>query len=340
MTSPIAIFRNVVEPFGSAYVDWNLGTLCNYACSYCPERLHDGALKWPAVDLASRFCERVVTHYGRLGKRTIFKFTGGEPTLYKHLIELLCRIKALGGETGVNSNGSRELAWWDRATEHLDFVVLTHHVEFTATDHFVAVANRLLERGVAVHVNVTMLPERFDECVRNVSALWSQCNGISITLKPLLVNFKDQLYPYSVDHMRTMQAPEGVAADEDVPSGGMCCIHADGTSRVVQPQDFILRDANHWSGWNCNAGIESLAVRADGEVFRAVCQQEGTLGNLRDHSLSLPVTPIRCAKESCACLADIKISKWRGDDPSLKALRSEAIVAFAAAPRGRGPNRG
>ncbi len=319
MTIPIAIFRNIAERSASTQIDWNLGTLCNYACSYCPERLHDGAYKWPDVEVALRFCERVIAHYGSLGKRTVFKFTGGEPTLYKHLIDLLCRIKALGGRTGVNSNGSRELSWWDRAIEHLDFVVLTHHVEFTATNHFVAVANRLVERGVAVHVNVTMLPERFEECVRHVSALRSQCNGISIALKPLLVNFKDQLYPYSAEQRLMMLAPEGVPADEDVPSQGMCCIYADGTSRVFEPQDFILRDENHWRSWNCNAGIESLAVRADGEVFRAVCQQQGTLGNLRDHSLSLPAASIRCTKDSCACLADIKISKWRGENPALAA---------------------
>ena len=40
MKKPIAIVNNNPELSDLTYVDWNLGTLCNYACSYCPEPLH------------------------------------------------------------------------------------------------------------------------------------------------------------------------------------------------------------------------------------------------------------------------------------------------------------
>jgi len=316
MQPPIAIVHNHPERSALTYIDWSLGTLCNYACSYCPEQKHDGALKWPDVDLALRFSEQVVNHYQNLNRRTIFKFTGGEPTLYRDLIDLLHRIKELGAGAGVNSNGSRAVAWWDQATECLDFVILTYHIEFADLDHFVSVANRLLARKVTVHVNVTMLPDRFNECAERASALRSQCQGISLALKPLLVDFKDQMYPYSDEQKKAMQpAP----ARENAARGGIRCIYGDGTSRVAEAREFILLDQNHWSSWGCNAGVESLAIRADGEIYRAVCKQGGSLGNLRDRWFSFPVAPIRCAKDTCACLADIKISKWRGEGsaPSL-----------------------
>jgi MoaA/NifB/PqqE/SkfB family radical SAM enzyme len=316
MKTPIAVFRTDPEFLSSTHIDWNLGTLCNYECSYCPKHLHDGALKWPDPELAVRFCERALGHYRSLGRRTYFKFTGGEPTLFKHLIMLLRRVKELGGRTGVNSNGSRDLAWWDRAIEHLDFAILTHHIEHTDPVHFTAVAKRLLESGMPVHVNVTMLPERFDECAERASALRTACRGISIALKPLLVDFRERMYPYTDGQKQAMQAAGRAGPEDDDPHGAMRCIHADGTSRVAETQDFILRDENHWRSWNCNAGIESLAIRADGEVYRAVCGQQGSLGNLRDPSLSFPTAPIRCAKDSCACLADIKISKWYGEGAS------------------------
>lgn len=73
------------------------------------------------------------------------------------------RIKELGGNAGLNSNGSRVVAWWDEATPYLDLLILTYHIEFTRMVHFVAVANRLLDREVTTHVNLTMLPDRFDE---------------------------------------------------------------------------------------------------------------------------------------------------------------------------------
>ena len=312
MTKPVAIVRNKADPSESTYVDWNLGTLCNYACSYCPEGLHNGKWKWPAIDVALDFCERVIAHYGALGRRTTFKLTGGEPTLYKHLIELLSRIKTLGGRTGVNSNGGRELEWWERAAPHLDFAVLTHHVEFTDTEHFVMVARHLLEHGIDVHVNVTMLPQRFDECVNNVRTVMSKCDGLTMALKPLLIDFGERLYPYDDEQRLLMQRFSLDPTDE--PSGGIRCLYEDGTSAVFEPQDLLLRDENHWRSWNCNAGLESLAVHADGQVFRAVCKEQGPIGSLRSAQLCLPTSPKRCGKGTCSCLADIKISKWRGND--------------------------
>jgi len=310
MKTPIAIVNNNPQSSALTYINWNLGTLCNYACSYCPKGLHDGALKWPDANLALRFCEQAVSHYKSLNRRTVFKFTGGEPTLYRDLIGLLRRIKELGASAGVNSNASRALAWWDQAIEYLDYVILTYHIELADTDHFVSVANRLLERKVAVHVNVAMLPERFDECAERASGLLSRCKGIGIALKPLLVDFKDQMFDYSDEQKRAMRAP---AATKNGSRGGIRCIYGDGTSRVVPAREFILLGENHWRSWGCSAGVESLAIAADGQIYRAVCKQGGTLGNLRDRSFSFPVAPIRCAKDTCHCLADIKISKWFGE---------------------------
>lgn len=45
MKAPIAIVHDNPEHSALTYIDWNLSTLCNYACSYCPERLHSGLLK-------------------------------------------------------------------------------------------------------------------------------------------------------------------------------------------------------------------------------------------------------------------------------------------------------
>ena len=317
MKQPIAIVNNNPAFADLTCIDWNLGTLCNYACSYCPERLHDGALKWPEPKVALRFCGAAINHYQSLGRRTFFKFSGGEPTLYKHLIGLLRGVKELGGNAGLNSNASREPAWWDQAVDYLDHVVLTYHIEFSDTEHFVAVANRLIEAGVVTHVNVPMLPERFDECAERASALRSRCRGISLALKPLLVDFKDQMYLYSHEQKQAMQELAPAPAGEGASRTGMQCIYGDGTARVAQTQDFILREENYWRSWHCNAGIESLAIRADGGIYRAVCKQGGLLGNLADRSYSFPAAPIRCAKDTCACLADIKISKWRGENPAL-----------------------
>ncbi len=315
MKVPISIVHNKPEFSALTFIDWNLGTLCNYACSYCPEALHDGALKWPDASLALRFCEQVLSQYQSLGRRTFFRITGGEPTLYKHLIGLLRRIRELGGNVGINSNGSREIAWWDQAIEYLDLVNLTFHIEFAKMYHFVSVANRLLEHGVRTHVNVTMLPDRFDECAERASALLSQCDGISITLKPLRVNF-GELYPYSDEQMKTLHIHQPAHAQGNAFRGDMRCIYDDGTSQLARPTQLILLGQNRWRSWSCNAGIESLAVRPDGEVYRATCREGGSLGNLNDGAFSIPKSPVRCAQDTCNSICNIRISKWQGEGPA------------------------
>ncbi len=313
MKTPIAIVHDDPEHSALTYINWDLSTVCNYACSYCPERVHDGLQKGPDIDLALRFCERVANHYHGLGRRTFFKFTGGEPTLYRNLTVLLCRIKQLGGGAGLNSNASRPVAWWHSVIDYLDHVILTYHIEYTRIDHFVSVANLLLEREVSTHVNVTMLPDRFDECAERASTLLSRCQGISIALKPLLVDFGEQMYPYSDEQKKAMQKPAPAPAKANPFRGAMRRIYDDGTSELVQPRELIILEQNRWRSWRCNAGIEFLAIRADGQVYRAVCGQGGSLGNLNDGRVSFPKSPVRCAKDACSCVADIRISRWRGE---------------------------
>ena len=31
-------------------VNWCMGNTCNFECSYCPENLHSGDIKWPELD--------------------------------------------------------------------------------------------------------------------------------------------------------------------------------------------------------------------------------------------------------------------------------------------------
>src|SRR3954447_18211050 len=74
-------------------VDWTLGNTCNYACSYCPPRLHDGLTPWPPLELLTQFVDRLAAHYAPLGQTLLFQFTGGEPTVYPQFLELLRHLR-------------------------------------------------------------------------------------------------------------------------------------------------------------------------------------------------------------------------------------------------------
>ena len=87
------------------YLRISLTDRCNYRCTYCmPE---EGVELLPRADVLSfEEIERLVRLFARLGVRRI-RLTGGEPTVRKHMVELVGRLAAVPGieELVMTTNG-------------------------------------------------------------------------------------------------------------------------------------------------------------------------------------------------------------------------------------------
>jgi len=75
---------------------------CNNACAHCYNERNRRRLAALSVDE----WKRVLQKLHEIGVPHLV-FTGGEPTLYPHLVELIAFARAMGFVTGVNSNGRR-----------------------------------------------------------------------------------------------------------------------------------------------------------------------------------------------------------------------------------------
>jgi organic radical activating enzyme len=293
-------------------VDWMLGNGCSYACSYCPKSLHDGSVAWQRVENVLAFYDMLHRHYVQArDKRVWLQFTGGEPTMHPQIIALLKAASGVGFSVSLISNGSRTLRFWQKIAPHLDSVILTYHNEFADLGHFRSVGRLLAER-MPVHVNVTMRPGAFDRTLTEARSLREALPAASITLKPLRVDFGTDLFDYSPDQARLMR--EGLAPTAAqhgaMPRGTMTVVLPGGDRQKVRVGEMVLRGENRWEGYRCNAGLESLRVRGDGVITRAVCSVGGEIGRL-GQDIALPVAPILCTSEVCACTADILITKSR-----------------------------
>jgi hypothetical protein len=307
---PIALEHGRPERAHITVIDWALGNRCNFACSYCPPVLHDGSLGWPSIETAMSFVERAIAHYRSSGRRLFFQLSGGEPTVYSHLQELCEFIKANDAAVGLISNGSRTERWWSNSRHLFDQVVLTHHVEFIDIDHFIAVA-QLLSESVRVHVNITMLSERFDECYQRGLVIEERCPNVSVSLKPLLVNFGSRLYDYTAEQLLQLRERRRIPSTAQSPAfrGNMIQVFSNEERVDVRASEMVVRKENNWRGWLCHAGEELLHVSFRGEVFRATCKEGGLLGNIVDPMMVFPSAPIICTKPSCHCLTDIMCTK-------------------------------
>jgi pyruvate-formate lyase-activating enzyme len=294
-------------------VNWFMGNTCNYECSYCPTGLHDGSKKWVALEDVKKFVGRVLKHY-RDKKRHVFEFTGGEITLYPDFIEMVKFLKENGCTVAIISNGSRSLQFWEKARPYLDQICLSYHPEGAKADHYLSVAHFLSET-TRVHLNFMMKPEVFYE-VYEVAARSKEIPNISIALQPLIVDFGSELYKYSATQQTLLDKQHSLLTrfvprtrEYEFFRGAMKQVEADGTSVRKEAHRLIANGENSWKGWKCWAGVEQLAVSADGWVFRGWCEEGGTLGHITHKLLSFPKAPVKCSRDYCHCNFDIMSTK-------------------------------
>ncbi len=289
-------------------VNWCLGNLCNFRCSYCPEILHDGSIPWVDYETVIQFCQRAIDHYQvKEGSRLYVEFTGGEVSHYKHFIDVLKFLHERKVMNGMISNGSKAMSWWEQAKPYLDHVCLSYHSEFCKPDHFKKVLE-FLNDTVTVHVNVMMNPRLFDQCAEMAEWVAANTKNVTIAIQPLLENFGDKMFPYTDAQKLYMQTKDfEIRFDRELKTyrGRMVKVFDDGSREVITGPQLVANHENSWAGWKCWAGVRELAINFDGSIYRAWCNEGGIIGNVRDKVIRFPSKPVVCKRSYCHCILDV-----------------------------------
>jgi hypothetical protein len=283
-------------------VSWDLSGKCNYRCSYCPSFLHDGQAGWPDWNVVKRFVHTLNQQLPN--KKICFRFSGGEPTYWKHFLDLADLIKSNGNYFSLLSNGSRDVGYFSALSKMVDGLILSYHPEYSSADHFIEIS-RVVECPVAV--NLMLLPETFDSIVEVAQQLYNN-SKMAIWPKVILDKTGAVITNRVADYSESQQAminswPYFRKLDDSKIHRGELLL--DGT--VVTANDLIMKGLNKHQGWQCWSGIDQINVSIHGEVFRADCQVGGSIGTLEN--FVLPTAPQICDKEVCACLSDIYLRK-------------------------------
>ena len=96
-------------------VEWMLHNVCNYNCSFCVPDAKEGSKRWLTLDEYKKYSDEIINATG--GQPLRIQFTGGEPTLFPDLIELLSYIKRPNVYISLITNGSRTIRWWQELKE-------------------------------------------------------------------------------------------------------------------------------------------------------------------------------------------------------------------------------
>lgn len=297
-------------------VNWNLGNMCNFSCSYCPSILNDGSFGWNDFDIVKTFIDNVIMHYAP--RKVYFEFTGGEVTLWKDFIKCVEYIKSIGHDVGFISNGSRTIRWWEQNKEKFDHVCLSFHPEEGNEEHFIEVV-KIMSQQCRTHCNIMM---HYNKSIWPKSVAVAneiiKVKNISLALQPLIVDFGETLYSYSDEELAYIDSQWTLLGSRIKHDKtwkmyrGSMDMH-DTVNNLKQNSSahrFINDKTNNWKGWDCWAGIEQIVVDFDGSVFRGWCRVGGAIGNIKSpKNINWPVDPIRCNKSMCHCNFDIMCKK-------------------------------
>ena len=298
-------------------VSWILGRFCNYKCSYCWPYANSSTPDYQSLEVYKNTINQIKTQ-ARQNNFTNFhwSFSGGEPTAYKHLTEL---IKCL--EDGITpyqsihmtTNLSPSKKWWSKwatAGELLQrkSITASFHHEFSNEDEFAEKCLHLMAENVYVTINQVMVPNEFYQ-------LYERCQrfadkGINVTLKPQSNESASAIVDgYTSEMIDIMQN----GFPQQVNEQNIYQIRLYDSNNIAynfdQAERFNAFGFNQFTNWTCNSGYQSVIIRGD-EVKRGYSCSDFRLGTL-DKGFSLFGNAMPCITQRGVSSADSKIPKCK-----------------------------
>ena len=173
-------------------LDWMLGSRCNYACSYCPDDLHDDFSPHPDLDQLKQVWMSFYTKTQHIGLPYKISFTGGEVTANKSFLPLVKFLRDGNfnlGQILVSTNGSASTAYYLRLAELVDAISFSIHSEYWNESKFfetvIAVNKVMVRPEKSCHVNI--MDESWNR--KNLSSYQELLNQNSVSNSINIINY-------------------------------------------------------------------------------------------------------------------------------------------------------
>ncbi len=274
-------------------IDWTLGNICNFKCSYCHPNLYSGNSKFPdANQLETAF--NSINSLSENFDSCILSLTGGEITNDLNLLDQFSKMNK-NIKLKLKSNGFANYSEWLKIIEKLDWVDLTFHLH----DNF----NLFLEKAILLKkkskVLIAITPEKWNyglECFNNFKK-----EDLNVELQMLFKNYTrgNNIYlDYSEDQWKTYYTEKGINPYEK--------------TEIESTIEFRKqRNLNDFYGHFCYAGKEQFVIDFKGDVFRGWCQVEG-MGNIFSSTIKLFKMAKICPLHQCTNGFDLIARKSEG----------------------------
>ena len=311
-----------IVPVQDKYVciTWQVSDFCNFKCSYCNPGNWAGTNKNIANFAKMKInLTKIFDYYKEQGYHAFkFYFSGGEPTVWEHLLPLIHWLNEVLDEPhiGINTNLSRATKWWEENYHLFHDIVASFHIDFADQERYLNNLIFLQDKVNYLCSRMMMQEDRFQEVIDYGEMIKTKLENYNVEWVPLFDELSVHAGPWeykeqwmidffkenSFDTQQNLPKPSGskwrTASKE---------VYLSGEERNMNGNRIVSERRNFFWGWSCNVH-EAIFVDSRGNIRAASCGQGPDLGNMyRD--VDLQGGTIVCNKIQCTCGTDILISK-------------------------------
>lgn len=305
-------------------IEFMIGNLCNYSCWYCFPGSFEGTHRFPDYDLIVKNLLHLVNRYKAKGKKRIFlHIIGGEPTLWPKLGEFAELFSKEGCLISISTNASRTIRWWEEYAKFFDKVIISFHHERVDVDHNIQVGDILYRNGAIVNANVLMDPNAWDKCVSIIEKIKKSKHKWTILAAEVLhskILYNKEQKEYLKDYIKRKPNLLNYLRRNKHARVEIKVVLEDHSVKKVQNNWITLNKLNHFKGWSCSLGQDSLFITKEGNVT-GTCN-ENLYGldfsyNIYDPEFEKKfdpeLNPVICSKDDCWCQAEVILNKVKND---------------------------
>ncbi len=305
---------------------------CNYSCRYCAPKLNNGSTPLIPVETYIRFFTDLIVDNPEIMdyEKRFVGLTGGEPTVYPGIDDLIDFFRENDFNIALDTNGSAKMNFWEKNLSKINMTNLSAHVRYANFKHILEVVKLGIQKQSVVKVAILMDPEYWDRAMEGINFL-KENNVPIMEFKGLIFRsgkvpkdgqgqqrkeYYDTYTPEQMDWIKSNAYYNNINLTEINPNyqtRNARIIYEDGTKEKFLGQKVQSQELNKFLGYKCYAGTDSLSVRYDGSITAAHCSKDVKFGNLVQNPnlrINLLKDPIVCPFKRCSCVSDMRIRKW------------------------------
>lgn len=314
---PIKVEKAIPQDY--KFVEWKIHNVCNYNCSFCGSKHKDGSNRWFSLEKYKEYADKIINSCGN--EKIWIQFTGGEPTLFPSIIELMSYVKQKGAYVSLITNGSRTIRWWNdlKESKAVDLVFITYHPDMTSDyNHIIEILNLLHCEPIVTVCLITHTKNTIEDAIFAAEKIVEN-TGAYVTVKAMMIGAYNIYSLYNETQLAKLKQLNGVTGKNfstknknTIPGQNhkLKIINNDNSEIFVDPQEIFKNNENNYFGWTCDIGKQSMRIDYK-TIYRGVCEVGGQVGNLDNNDVMFQSTSVKCDNTKCFCSTDMISTKIR-----------------------------